>query len=96
MTAGVLLRPGMPALSDRDPLLALCADTIRLAIEDYLAGPGSGRGAGAAKRRRNHASAEAFLRQVGLLERVHQKHGAPAHLDRSCYQQLELWSDALE
>ncbi len=81
----------MPRPSDHDGLVAIAIDQVGLAIEDYLVGPGRGRGAGALEQQQNYASAEAFLHRVGLLARVHERHGTPAYLSIGHDQQLELF-----
>jgi hypothetical protein len=71
------VRLSQPVVSDRDPLLSLAADCARLAVEDYLAGPGTGREKHATQRRRDDESARLFLERVGLLEHVRERLGAP-------------------
>ncbi len=67
---------------DPDGVTALVITMVNLAIADYLSGPASG----------HYARAESFLRRTGLLERVHERHGTPAHVCAELYRQLELFT----
>jgi hypothetical protein len=74
-------RLSQPQVSDCDPIVALAIDCAHLAVKDYLAGPGAGRGDGAMQRQRDFASAEDFLRRTGLLAKVHARLGVPEEAD---------------
>jgi hypothetical protein len=60
---------------DVDGLLDMYADCVRLAIDDYCAGPGRPGGKHAAAQQRAYRSAKDFLRRAGLLETVEAHYG---------------------
>jgi hypothetical protein len=57
-------------VSDPDALVAICIDTIRLAVIDLRRGPGSTR-----KQQQAYASAVAFLQRTRLLALVEEHYG---------------------
>jgi hypothetical protein len=65
--------------SDPDALVALCIDTIKLAIFDVLRGPH-----GSAKQQLQYHSALKFLERVGLLQLVIEHYRLVHGTDEEC------------
>jgi len=67
-----------PQHADREVLFDILEAMVALALWDYQRGPGE-----TAKQRKRYDSAEHFLRQTGLLDRIHEQHDQQAQREES-------------